>query len=212
MSNSDRKKKNQLELRYPNLNTRPVLQNWAADRSQPLELLSMRKLTVLRLVSFLFKCKLPSSHFLVVPLRTTGVRGNIPQGEFSLSRGEVTLLCGGLSSSAHPSYSTFTVEGWRATAVICWAWSWTDGAEFVCTGRKPVQAESLFWPRKEEHHTPVCHPDLGDAPAFPNTTTLFLLSGSWSPVFQVHVSWGFSEECKEDLETHLQLQHFKGRG
>lgn len=45
---------------------------------------------------------------------------------------------------------------------------------------------------------PVCHPDLGDAPAFPNTTTLFLPSGSGSPVSQAHTSWALMKSAEKN--------------
>lgn len=98
------------------------------------------------------------------------------------------------------------------------------GPQFAYTGRKPVQAEPLFYPRKERHHTLVCHPFPSDTPAPPNipdNTMLSLLSRSWVKdrsfphrflVYQAHISWvnkrvvsflrmGFNEEFK-GLETH----------
>lgn len=51
------------------------------------------------------------------------------------------------SNSAYPPPpSTFTAPrcgGDGVAAVICWAWSWTYGAQSVYTDRKPVQAEPL---------------------------------------------------------------------
>lgn len=78
MSNSDRKK-NQLELRYHNSVQGPFFKIELLTVPSLLNL-SMWKLIVLRPVSFLFKCKLPSSHLLVAPLQTTGCEGQYTTG------------------------------------------------------------------------------------------------------------------------------------
>lgn len=192
-------KKNQLELRYPNSVQGPFFKT---------ELLTVPSLLNSCICeNWLFSDWCPSylSASCLLPIswwhhsKLLVVRGNIPQGEFSLSRIEVTgflaqedsvpkasslfsllcrfrncagladslrakqsqvelhwvwkclpsstaatftassFLCSGFDSTqpTHP-LPTFTVEGWRATAVIGWARSRTDGAEFIYTGRKPA--------------------------------------------------------------------------